>query len=178
MSEIVLGDVHVRKDGDVLTISSRQNPDFVVSLDTQAVDALSNFVAQVNEDSDNRRTTYRVPLHGMSAELKTRIRKGGKQFAVTPTNISITGIFVIPKPGERRFTVEQREQVQVVLELDGHEHCIDAVVVRQQGNGIGFFFPEAMQGEQIQPPRELVELVMELQRRMIAKQAESSFGVE
>ena len=167
MAEISIGDVCVQAHRGSLKITSRKHPDWTISLDSESMQALSEFVASYSDPDYNFRRAFRVPVcqHG---GLDVRIRIGSGNIPFTPTNISMTGLFAVPSSGQEVPKLAPGDPVQILLQYQ--EKClrVRAQVVRIQGNGYGFFFPDSMDGEHISPPKDLVQLVMDLQRQMIS----------
>jgi hypothetical protein len=169
MKEINIGGVRLFSDGNTLTITGRIQPDLTVSLDSVEVEMLIHFVLSLAGTGSNRRQSFRVPLHEPSG-LSTQIRVNQKQLSVTPTSISVTGIFVELRP-EDWLDLAIGDILDVILEFEGEIQTYHGSVRRGEAKGYGLFFTESMNGEEIDPPPELLRLVMELQHRWMARRS-------
>ena len=167
MAEITIGDVSFISDGKTLTISRHKQSDRSVTLDRTGVEELIDFLASLAETEFNRRQTFRVPLWDSSG-LYAQIRTEETELQVTPTNVSLTGIFVQPR-GDDWLDLELGDNVEVNLDFEGQALSYLGVVRRCENNGFGLFFPVTMNAEEIDPPPELTRIVMELQRRWMAR---------
>ena len=172
MAEITIGDAHLVSDGETLTIGRRGQRDLTLSLDAAGVAELIDFVTSLATTEFNRRQDFRVPIHHSSG-LSVQIRKGDRLISVTPTNISITGIF-IELPRDDWIDFEQDDQMSVILEFEGEKQDHRGVVRRCADNGYGLFFPKSMKGNELDPPAELSRVVMELQRRWMTRRAKTA----
>lgn len=169
MAEITIGDAHLVSDGKTLTISRQGQKGLSLSLDAAGVAELIDFVTSLATTEFNRRQDFRVPLHNSSG-LSVQIRKGDRLISVTPTNISVTGIF-IELPRDDWIDFEQDDQLDVILEFEGESQSLGGVVRRCTENGYGLFFPKSMKGMELDPPAALTQVVMELQRRWMTRRA-------
>ena len=169
MAEITIGEMQLVSDGNTLTIARRDQPDFAVCLDADGFRELLDFVTTIAGTEFNQRQTFRIPLWDSSG-LSVQIRTDESQVSVKPTNISLTGIFVEVHPDDW-LDLQQDADVEVTLEFEGETQTHHAIVRRREGNGYGLFFPESMKGEEIDPPPGITRIVMELQRRWMARRA-------
>ena len=167
MAEITIGDVQFISDGKTLTIARRDQPNMTMSLDKAGVEELIDFVTSLAGTEFNRRQTFRVPVWDSSG-LSVQIRKDETQLSVRPTNLSLTGIFVELRPDDW-LDLAQDDDLEVILDFEGETHSYRGVVRRCETNGYGLFFPESMNAEQIEPPPGITQIVMELQRRWLAR---------
>ena len=166
MPEITIGDILLVSDGNTLEISRRGQPNTSVSLNAKGVAQLYEF-ARLIGDENNRRNAFRVSLWEPCG-LTVRLRSDAAEFTGQPTNISLTGVFVELSSADRG-KITLGDELQVELQFQGRSTSYLGVVRRREGNGIGIFFPESMNAEQCDPPAELAQIVMELQRRWIAR---------
>ena len=172
MAEIKLRNIQLLYEGETLTISSVRDPACSVDLDPRTVEDLVEFVhaltthsnpGAADDDEKNRREAFRVPVV-KDEDLQAWIVDGSKPLAVTPTNISMTGVFVeLPKNLKKQFKIDDRLQVQ--MQCDKLKVLMGAIVKRVESRGIGLFFPATVKDDNIDPPQEMRKIVMELQRR-------------
>ena len=169
MADTTIGDFRFRSDGRTLTIIPRDAPDKSISLDRNCFEELLDFVNTIvkSDYTYNRRQAFRVPLWE-SCGLKCEIRVDESLFLVRPTDISLTGIFVEFRP-EDPVTLRVSDLVDVQMTMDGNTSTFRSIVKRVEGHGAGLFFARSRQAEQISPPSEITRLVMDLQRRWIAR---------
>jgi len=171
MADITIGDIHLISDGNTLTISGRHQPDKTVCLNSAEVEQLIDFVSSLAGTGSHRRQSFRVPLNESSG-LTAQIRTSGQLIDVTPTSLSLTGVFVVLHP-DHWIDLAQGDIVEVFLEFEGETHMYHGSVRRREVNGYGLFITESMNGEQIEPPPDISDIVMELQRRWMARRAKS-----
>ena len=172
MAEMNIGDVQLVSDGSTLTISRRDLPGLTISLDATGVEELIDFITSHFGTETNQRQTFRIPIHDSSG-LSVQIRKDDKQYSVTPTNLSLTGIFIVLRPDDR-LNLSQDDDLEVILEFEGETQMLHGIVRSCQDNGYGLLFPESMNSDQMNPSPEISRIVMELQRRWIALQMQSA----
>lgn len=169
MAEITIGDAHLISDGNTLTIGSRGQRNLTLSLDAAGVSELIDFVTSLAKTEFNRRQDFRVPIHDSSG-LSAQIRKGQSLVSVMPLNLSVTGIFV-ELTRDDWIDFSQDDELEVILDFEGESQSHNGVVRRCADNGYGLFFPKSMKGKELAPPAELTRVVMELQRRWMARRA-------
>jgi len=169
MAETTIGDAHLISDGKALQITSRKQPELTVLFDAAEVEQLLDFIASLARTGSHRRQSFRVPLH-KSSGLSTTIRVGQKLLPVTPTSISVTGIFVELQP-EDWLDLALGDVLKIILKFEGEVQKYHGIVRRCEANGYGLLFTESLSGEEINPPPDLSRLVMELQHRWIALRA-------
>lgn len=170
MAKITIGVVELILDGETLTITRRDQPNMAISLDETGVRELIEFVTSFTGSKFNQRLTFRVPV-GYSSGLAVQIRKNEIQRSVTPTNISLTGIFVELRSDDW-LELALDDELEVILDFEGERQSCRGVVRRCADNGYGLFFPESMRGMILDPPPKITQIVMELQRRWIARRSE------
>lgn len=166
MPDITIGDVVLVSDGKTLEMARRDQPSRTVSLNAKGVAQLFEF-ARLIGDETNRRNAFRVSLWE-SCGLTVRLRSDTAEFTGKPTNISLTGVFV-EVSSDDSGNIALGDELQVELGFQGRSTSYFGVVRRREGKGIGIFFPESMHAEQCNPPAELAQMVMELQRSWIAR---------
>jgi hypothetical protein len=169
MAEITIGDVRLVADGNKLTIARRGQRDLTLSLDAEGLEELIDFITSLAGDESNQRQNFRVPVHESSG-LSVQIRKDKKLLSVIAKNISVGGVFVELRP-DAWIDLAQEDELEVLLEFEGITQSYRGVVKRRADNGYGLLFPDSMKGNEVDPPEELRQMVMELQRRWIARRA-------
>ena len=173
MAETNIGDVRVTFERGVLTISHRDRSESTITLDEDGVEKLIDLVCGHDESESNRRHAFRVSLWN-SCGLMTTVHHGECEFEAIPTSISLSGVFVeLPEPLE--FELSVGAQVDVTLDLDTDRETLEAIVRRRRGSGCGLFFPASMKDEELDPPATLARIVMNLQRRWLARRIRSGW---
>ena len=167
MAKIMIGDVQFSTDGKELTIARRNEQELTVLLDQTGVDSLIGFVTSLAESEFNRRQTFRVAVWSSSG-LSVQIRKDGSQISVSPTSLSVNGIFVELGPDDW-IDLAQGDQLEVILNFEGEKHSHHVVVRHREPNGYGLQFTASLNTEQKDPLPEITQIVMELQRRLLAR---------
>jgi c-di-GMP-binding flagellar brake protein YcgR len=119
------------------------------------------------QGESNRREAFRVPLWG-SCGLTVEGNLRGQSLSARALDISLTGILLVFDADEA-FELELGQPIQLTLRLDSDEQVLQAVFRRRQGEGYGLYFPETMQHQHAQSPQRLNKMVMELQRRWVAR---------
>ena len=166
MPEITIGNIRLVSDGETLEMFRRDLPSTAVSVNAKGAAQLFEF-AKLIKDQDNRRNAFRVSLWA-SCGLTVRIHNDVVEMTGQPTNISLTGVFIeLSSADSKKLTLG--DEVHVALGFQESSNSYFGVVRRREGNGAGIFFPESMHAEQCDPPAELAQIVMELQRRWIAR---------
>ena len=172
MAEITIGDVYLQSDGNFLTISRAGREDEKMCLDASEVEALIDFLVNLRQDEpedDNRRMSFRVPIPvGIGSGLSTQVKARGKLLPVTPKNISMTGILV-KLPSDYECDFEQFDELELVLRYQGRSSSYQAQVRNVKNGMLGLYFPETKVDGEIEPPEELADLVMELQRQWLSR---------
>ncbi len=167
MPEITISNVHLVSDDEFLTIIRLDQPDVRISLDSAGVKELINFVTSHAGSELDRRRTFRVTVWDNSG-LTVRLRSGGNECPATPTDISLTGIFVKLCPADW-IDLALDDELEAILEFGGRTQTYRVLVRRSQANGYGLLFADSLAGEQINPPPGVTGIVMELQRRWVAQ---------
>ena len=170
MTKISLRDMQLSYDGEKLTVSSQKHADQSITLSGSDVEELVQFVetvAKTERDRVNRRESYRVPILPDSG-VELMLRVGGVEFKAMPRNISMTGIFVVPRSSEKlKLMIDDR--VNVYLSYGDQSMMLNAIVKRYEEGGYGLFFPSSMRGEYLDPPALIRRIVMELQRQTMVQ---------
>ena len=105
----------------------------------------------------NRRIGFRIDLRQLKQDISNRLRvmvvTDGGQSAVTPVDLSITGICV----ESEQIIGEHGEHVDVSLSFDDQSIELPAVIVRQDNsnNLTAFQFTGVAKGGEFNPPFEL-----------------------
>ena len=175
MSEIIIGDIQLNCDGNTLTFTCDDEQDMAISLDEAGVRELIGFATSLTGSEFNQRVSFRIPLWN-SCGLSVQIRKDKFERLVTPTNISLTGIFVELRSDDW-LEMAMDDELEVILDFDGEIQSCRGVVRRCELNGYGVFFPESMKEEQLDPPQKITRIVMELQRRSMVRHAQRVRGI-
>jgi hypothetical protein len=66
-------------------------------------------------------------------------------------------------------------RVEVTLDFETDHETLEAIVRRRRGSGCGLFFPASMKDEELDPPATLTRIVMNLQRRWLARRIRSGW---
>ena len=167
MVEKIIGDIRFFCDGHGLNIgpkvkSGAKEP---LSLNVDGVKKLSRFLTNLLETCLNTRHSFRVQLWD-DAGVKGFVRHGGERIPVTPKNLSMTGVMVEYNP-DCILNVKHGETIEVGLLYEDTKIIQPAEVRRIEPQGYGLFFKNSVKNEQINPPDEYKELIMDLQRRWL-----------
>ena len=167
MQKISIGNLQFRSDGETLTITARDRPDLSFSLDRDGVEELIDYVTTLAGSAFSRRTAFRVPVWDSSG-LSAVMREGQTESPVTPIDLSVTGMLA-RLPAEANIDASLDDHVEVTLDFEGQKSTYRAVVRRRDENTCGLLFPETIKDGELDPPDNLLRVVMELQRQWLAK---------
>ena len=167
MKKIDLGDLHFEFDGSRLSLSSSRSGETSTTLEMSDVQKLADFLATLNDRNANQRQTFRLSASALM-DLGVALHANGRVFGATANDLSVTGISVQVNDGEE-LDVPLLGEVEVVLELGDQTQSHTAILRRREARGYGLFFPQSMRGEHIEPPHDLVAMILELQKRSLAR---------
>ena len=167
MTTITIGGVEFCTNGKKLTIARGDKKEMTLMLDQQGVDNLLDFVTSLAESEFNRRQTFRVAVWSSSG-LSVQLCKNRSMIPVRPTSLSMSGIFVELAP-EDWIDLALGEELEADLEYEGEKHSHRVVVRHRETNGYGLQFCAAMSAEQIDRLPEITQIVMKLQRKLLAR---------
>jgi len=136
-----------------------------INLHADQARQLMELMANVMAKEFNSRQAYRVPVR-KSYGLEAKIIDGTNEFDVTVKTISMTGIFVAFPVGPKPI-FHVNDQFDTQLQFEGNEVRLPATVKRVRQEGVGLFFDNSIQDEEIEPPEDLARMVMALQRKWI-----------
>lgn len=114
---------------------------------------------------NNKRETFRLEGSDVG-QVFVEIRSGATTLPVTPISLSLTGMFVEPQKGAM-VSLSPGDVVEILLEFEGRRAEHRAIVRRREGKGYGLSFGELANTKDAVP--EIRKIVMELQRRWLAK---------
>lgn len=169
MKTLDLGDLHFEFDGSELHLSSAATGQLSPALDAQDIQKLSRFLGSLSDGQANQRQTFRLSS-AVLMDLGVSLLANGRAVGATANDLSVTGISVQIHDDEK-LDVPLMGEVEVVLELADETQSHTAILRRRDARGLGLFFPHSISGEHIEPPHELVSLILELQRRSLARLA-------
>lgn len=168
MKEINIGDLHASFDGQALTLGRNNPKSLYATLDAEGIEALHRFLTAAMAGRSNQRQSFRLGQPALK-DLKVRLGIDDLWRTVLARDLSVTGLSVLWMDDEA-LELPHMSEIDVSLTLEGNTIMQPALVRRCDAKGLGLFFPEAMRGEHIDPPAELVALVLDLQRRNLAHQ--------
>ncbi|MFK7738321.1 MAG: PilZ domain-containing protein [Pirellulaceae bacterium] len=169
MPELEIGNLKLETQKRRLRIVNQADGQEITTLEEEQVEELIDFIVSLSYSEFNRRRSFRVPVKDASG-LLVEMEKDGKQIPVRARDISVTGICIENNfcPGDE---LKLEDEVVVQLEFEGNVDTIAGVVKRLEYETVGILFPDCLRGETIEPPEEIRRLVMQLQRRWIARDA-------
>lgn len=165
MAEITIGEAIVTYNGRELTIRRRKAEDRMVSFTSEDISKLLDWITSQRSIQKNERAAYRIRLPD-PCELRVSVRHDEKEHAVTLVNISQTGISLNVKED---LCLNMEDRVIVRLEFNDIVETLRASVRRRNGSNYGLLFIDSFHGEEIRPPERLAKIIMELQRKELAK---------
>jgi hypothetical protein len=72
-------------------------------------------------------------------------------------------------PADHDLELASGASISVALKFEGKTLTLPAIVQHEEGIKVGVYFPQAIKNEEVDPPWQLVEIVMEIQRQRMAK---------
>ena len=166
MTGLTIGDVVVRVENGEVSFSRRDQATPLIQLDADDVGKLIEFLSDYARSELTQRSSFLVPVSPASG-LTVTLKRGQTAYSVTPRNISVMGIFVEFSSADVS-DLPRDAVLEITLAFEERTVSLRGVVNRREANGYGIVFPESIRQEELDPPLPLVEIVMELQRRMIA----------
>ncbi len=166
MSELIIGNTQLTFVNNQLTISALDQGKLVASIPADELLILHNFIGTLLSPGGQRQAfrLHRESLEGLSASVSVK----GTQYPVTVHDLSITGLhFQVKK--ELNLVLNASDTCMVNLSFKKEHQTHRAEVRRKTEAGYTVSFPNSLKGKEIDPPRELTNLVMTLQRRWLAK---------
>lgn len=167
MTEAIIGDALLIYDGRVLTVSHRSGNGLSLKLDSTCVDELVDFLSSLSSAESNQRRFFRTPLWH-TCGIAVTIRHDDQEYPVVAKNISLSGIFV-EAPCDGNLNLTSDETVQVHIEFENTAYTCRGLVRYASPQGCGLFFPDSIRNGQIVAPPVYSQMVMELQRRWLAR---------
>jgi hypothetical protein len=169
MPELEVGNLKLATHKKNLRVLNQTDGREITTLDENQVEELIDFIVSLSYSEFNRRRSFRVPVKDASG-LLVELEKDGRRIPVRARDISVTGICIennFAEEGE----IKMDDDVVIQLEFEGHVDTVAGIVRRLEYETVGILFPDSLRGETIEPPDEIRQLVMQLQRRWIARDA-------
>ncbi len=163
-----IGDVTAEYDGQTLTLLPPEGG-AAINLRLSQVHELMEFLGSFNPADLKRRQAFRVPLFD-ARSLAVQVGIAGRFHDATAINISLCGILVSFADPEVQPRLE--ETVEVRLLSAGQNLSLTGIIRSIRTRYFGLQFPNVLRNGQFEPPHGLVELVMQLQRKWLARRAE------
>ena len=167
MKKIDIGELHLEFDSGRLSMSVARNGTAPLALDMPDIRKLTGFLSSLHEGHANQRQTFRLSAAALM-DLGVSLHANGRVLGATANDLSVTGISVQINDGEE-LDVPLLGEVDVVLDLGDETQSHTAIVRRKEARGYGLFFPQSIRGEHIEPPHNLVAMILELQKRSLAR---------
>lgn len=169
MPEFEIGNLKLETQEKNLRVVNQSDGREITTLDEDQVGELIDFIVSLTYSEFNRRRSFRVPVNDASG-LAVVMSKDGMHIPVRARDISVTGIS-LENSFPEGVKIEQEDEVVIQLEFEGNVETIAGIVKRVGYETIGLLFPDSLRGEAIEPPDEIRQMVMQLQRRWIARDA-------
>ena len=168
MNELNIGDTQLIFANNQLQIKTQGQDKVVATIPANELLVLHNFIGTLLTPGAQRQAfrLHREALEGLSATISVK----GSEHPVTVHDLSITGLhFQIGKEQGVSLIASDTCMVNLIFKKERQSHR--AEVRRKTETGYTVSFPNSLKGKEIDPPRELTNLVMTLQRRWLAKLA-------
>lgn len=112
---------------------------------------------------NKKRETFRLEARDLT-DVYVEIKKGATTVTANANSLSLSGIFVEPNGV---LTLKSGDVVDLTIEFEGKTVHHRAIVRRKEGRGFGLSFGELSNTKDAHG--EMRKIVMELQRRWLAK---------
>ena len=157
MSALQSGDLKIRTAGDKLVFYVKGEKTTCAIIDSEDLPVIVSFLnAYISSQSDRRRS-FRVYMenlsHDIASMINVTVESSGNTVAVTPINISVTGIYV----KSLEVALEPGSHVHINLNFDGDVIVLPAVVIRQEQphTNTAFQFINDFSSSSFKPPTKL-----------------------
>jgi hypothetical protein len=170
MRDIHIGETYLTYDGNHLYVKEDGQGHPTVAIPADELLILHNFIGSLLGLDRGQRQTFRLHRDTL-AGLSCSVHANGQHYPVQVQDLSITGMHFLVKSAQG-LRLSTSDKCSVNLTFQGESQIQAAVVNRQTESGFTVFFPNSLKGEEIEPPKELTNLVMVLQRRWLAKLAQ------
>lgn len=157
MSEIHSGDLTIRTMGEKIAFELKGKDFSRAVIDSRELPALLEFLSSYLASQSNRRAGFRIDLSQLSHDIVEQfcvfVEVDGKKLAVTPIDLSITGIYV----ESEEFTFKHGSRVVINLSYDDKIVALPAVTIRQNTSytHTAFHFVGVVEDGESSPPSEL-----------------------
>lgn len=168
-NELLIGQTHLSFDGNHLFIKEAGQGKPAATIAAGELLTLHGFIGSIMGLDRGQRQAYRLhkdALVGLSAVAIAN----GKEYPIDVQDLSMTGLHFRIKP-ELGLSLSPSDKFSVTLSFQGERQTQPVVLRRKTESGYTVFFPNSLKGQDIDPPRELTSLVMNLQRRWLSKLA-------
>lgn len=163
-----IGELTAEFDGQRLTlVSAAENRP--LSLAISDVRDLVQFVSSFNPVEIQRRRSFRVPVYDPSA-LAVAVQREGCCLDAAAVNISLNGILL--RFADPACRPDLFEKLTVNLLAGRLKASLTAEVRSIRDCYFGLHFPCSMKNGHLDPPEDLVAVVMQLQRQWLARRAD------
>ncbi len=157
MSELHSGNLTIRTMGEKIAFEFTGKAAASAVIDSRELPVVLEFLNSYLASQSNRRIGFRIDLKQLNHDIADRfcvvVETDGKKLAVTPIDLSITGIYV----ESAEFTFKHGSQVVINLRYDDKAIALPAVAVRQDNSytRTAFHFVGVVEDGELAPPSEL-----------------------
>lgn len=168
MQSVRIGDVLVSYDARGIDLRREGHLDAMLHFDRGGIRELMELLRDVLEAGLDERHGSRVPVLS-STGVSAHIMLDGQLIPVNVRNISLSGMLIDPPAGDlHELSIGQ----ELTVTLDFEEvrlNRLRALVQRRAGTAFGLYFPDCVDGDELNPPPILARIVRELQQRQAAR---------
>ncbi|MBT8350339.1 MAG: PilZ domain-containing protein [Deltaproteobacteria bacterium] len=162
MNQLRIENMVINYDGQQITFDDRDRQKYSFKLKPDTISDLIDYLRSFQKNDGQKRNAFRIPLtedNGLSVVLKY----GDKSCAVTPINISLTGI-LIEFDSDDVYDMALNEEVVLSIKLGQKAGDILGGIVRRDNRQYGIFFLGTVDGNKIQPPEIISYIALKLER--------------
>ncbi len=160
-----IGDWIAEFDGQTLSLAPGSGQPPALSLPVEQVYELFEFVNDFSNPETSLRMAFRVPIFD-SQSLTVQVAAGLQLFEATPVNISMNGILLAFPADAPRMPLMDPVTLSISTRTLRIRLFGEIRTARKHYHGV--YFVDAVKGNELSPPDELAEIVMQMQREWLA----------
>ncbi len=167
MPEILLGKIKIFLDGRSLIFLDEDKPNSPITLSSNAIEDLVEFLRSLNLETTEGRMAFRVTVPRLT-DLTAKLSFSGKTWTVAPVDLSLMGILVEFSNADVA-DIPIDAEVGIEIRLDDKIAVLKGIVRRRKDNQYGILIADSMKKGELNPPEPLVLIYKELERQWLRR---------
>ena len=167
MPEIILGKIKIFLDGRSLIFLDEDKPNSPITLSSNAIEDLVEFLRSLNLEATEGRMAFRVAVPRLT-DLTAKLTFNGKTWTVAPVDLSLMGILVEFATTDV-VNIPIDAEVGIELRLVDKIAALKGIVRRRKDNQYGILIADSMKKGELNPPEPLVLIYKELERQWLRR---------